>query len=592
MPNISELFQRIDGYDFASTLDLYMGFHHITLSEYASNVFTTVLPWGKHSYTRMPLGYTGAPDVFQHRMDQILGDLPFCACFIDDIAIWTKGSLELHLQQLSTVLDRLVAANARLNLLKCIFLTKKLKYLGCIFTKKGIRADQMKVGAISRIVPPSTKKQLRGFLGKANYLCQHIPRYSHHSAVLTDLLKGGKTTKLVWTERQQTAFEEIKALLARSVLLSFPDYKREFYIYTDASNYQMGSVILQEKDDGTWSGPIAYFSKKLPDAQRKYTVMEQELLSIVKTLKTFRTMLLGQVIIIYTDHKNLTFDKFASDRVARWRLYVEEYGPELRYVPGENNVIADALSRLPMCAELLTPPSVLEESLPELMDLHLPSLDEQCPIHYRVITDQQQAKIPRKIYQKSRSIRIGSVTLKINCNERVMIPESLRQLLMNFYQDSLQHPGVVRMTNSLWTNFAWPTLKEDVTEFVKSYDECPRFKKSRKHYGHLKLSDSHTNIPWDQVAVDCTGPWTIHFKKESVKLTSTRWLELVRIHEKTAKNTALLFDRSWLCRYPRPTVVIHDAGTEFGQEFGDLLSSYGIQEVTTTVKNPHALNYP
>jgi hypothetical protein len=79
MPNISELFQRIDGYDFASTLDLRLGFHHALLSEYASNVFTTVLPWGKYSYTRMPLGYTGAPDVFQHRMDQILGDLPFCA---------------------------------------------------------------------------------------------------------------------------------------------------------------------------------------------------------------------------------------------------------------------------------------------------------------------------------------------------------------------------------------------------------------------------------------------------------------------------------------------------------------------------------
>jgi hypothetical protein len=107
-------------------------------------------------------------------------------------------------------------------------------------------------------------------------------------------------------------------ILARSVLLSFPDYKREFYIYTDAPNYQMGSVILQKKDNRTWSGPIAYFSKKLSNTQRKYTVMEQELLSIVETLKTFRRMLLGQVIIIHTDHKNLTFGKFASDQVARW----------------------------------------------------------------------------------------------------------------------------------------------------------------------------------------------------------------------------------------------------------------------------------
>jgi hypothetical protein len=214
----------------------------------------------------------------------------------------------------------------------------------------------MKVEAISRIVPPSTKKLLRGFLGMSNYLRQHIPRYSHHSAALTNLLKGEKTLKFqLWTERQQVSFEAIKALLARSVLLSFPDYNREFYIYTDASKYQMGSLILQKKDDGTWSGPIAYFSKKLSDAQKKYTVMEQELLSMVETLKTFGTMLLGHVIIIYTDHKKLTFEKFASDRVARWQLYVKEYGPELRYVPGENNVVADALSRLPMTDKILRP---------------------------------------------------------------------------------------------------------------------------------------------------------------------------------------------------------------------------------------------
>jgi hypothetical protein len=158
----------------------------------------------------MPLGYTGAPDVFQHRMDQILGDLSFCACFIDNIAIWTKASFKLHLQQLLTVLGRLVEANAHLNLLKCTFLREQLKYLGFVFTKKGIRA-------VSRIVPPSSKILLRGFLDMSNYLRQHIPRYSHHSAALTNLLKGGKTMKFHWTERQQVSFEAIKALLARSV---------------------------------------------------------------------------------------------------------------------------------------------------------------------------------------------------------------------------------------------------------------------------------------------------------------------------------------------------------------------------------------
>jgi hypothetical protein len=138
MPNIAELFQQIDGYDYAWTLDLYLGFHHVLLSAYASNIFTAVLPWGKYVYTRMPLGYTGAPNVFQHHMDQILGDLSCYVRFIDDIAIWTKGSYEDHLKHVNTVLDRLVDANIRLNLPKCNFLAEELKYLGFLFTKQGI----------------------------------------------------------------------------------------------------------------------------------------------------------------------------------------------------------------------------------------------------------------------------------------------------------------------------------------------------------------------------------------------------------------------------------------------------------------------
>jgi hypothetical protein len=161
------------------------------------------------------------------------------------------------------------------------------------------------------------------------------------------------------------------------------------------------------------------------------------------------------MIIIYTDHKNLTFDKFALDRVAHWRLYVEEYEPELCYVPEENNVVADALSRLQMNSLDLIPPISLEETLPELMDFQHMSLGDQCPIDYRVIADRQRAEIPKKIYIKSRSIEIATVTLKVNRNERVMIPESLRDPLMKFYHDTLRHPGVVvRMTNSLWMNFA------------------------------------------------------------------------------------------------------------------------------------------
>ena len=107
---------------------------------------------------------------------------------------------------------------------------------------------------------------------------------------------------------------------------------------------QLGAIITQ---DGK---PIAYWSRKLNPAQTRYTTTERELLSIVETLKEFRNSILGHQIQVFTDHQNLTYKQFNTDRVMRWRLLIEEFGPELIYIKGEHNIAADALSRLPFLA--------------------------------------------------------------------------------------------------------------------------------------------------------------------------------------------------------------------------------------------------
>ena len=134
----------------------------------------------------------------------------------------------------------------------------------------------------------------------------------------------------------------MKQILSKEALLAYPNFNKEFVIHTDASHTQLGAVISQNDK------PIALYSHKLKPEQRQYTTTERELLSIVETLKEFCNILLGQKIVVHSDHKNLTCKNFNTERVMRWRLILEEYGPELRYIKGENNIVADALSRLDM----------------------------------------------------------------------------------------------------------------------------------------------------------------------------------------------------------------------------------------------------
>jgi hypothetical protein len=175
------------------------------------------------------------------------------------------------------------------------------------------------------------------------------------------------------------------ALIVKDAFIRYPDHNKPFHIYCDASNYQLvGAAIFQD------GAPVAYFSRKLNASQKNYTVGEKELLSIVETLKEYRTMLYGcPDIHVYTDHRNnTTFATFTTQRVICWHLVLEEFAPTFHYIKGEMNKLADALSRLPFLERQNALPinatssnDILDDSFysmaiddPSLLDcfLHLP----------------------------------------------------------------------------------------------------------------------------------------------------------------------------------------------------------------------------
>ena len=166
---------------------------------------------------------------------------------------------------------------------------------------------------------------------------------SHVLAPLAGLTSTN--SKWIWGPKQDAAFTMAKKIIAKEVMLAYPDFNNPFVIHTDASHYQLGAVISQ---DGK---PIAFYSRKLNPAQTRYTTTERELLSIVETLKEYRNILLGQQIKVFTDHKNLVYKTFNAERVMRWRLIIEEFGPKLTHTKGSHNAAVDALSRMRLTEE-------------------------------------------------------------------------------------------------------------------------------------------------------------------------------------------------------------------------------------------------
>ena len=264
--------------------------------------------------------------------------LEFAQAYTDDLLVLTTGSFDEHLAHLEEVLHRLNEAGLKVNATKSFFARTELKYLGYWITQDGVKPLSKKVEAITNLAPPTNRKGVRRFIGLVNYYRDMWGKRSEILAPLTDLTSVKVPWK--WTDVEQNAFMTMKKIMAREVVLAYPNFDKPFEIHTDASAYQLGSVISQNRK------PIAFYSRKLTPAQTRYTTTERELLSIVETFKEFRTILMGQQLIVHTDHENLTYKKFNSDRVMRWRLFIEEYSPDIRHVPVKLNKAADALSRL------------------------------------------------------------------------------------------------------------------------------------------------------------------------------------------------------------------------------------------------------
>jgi hypothetical protein len=201
---ISMVLQEIEGFSYATALDLNMSYYTIRLDPDASKICTIIFPWGKYSYKRLPMGIAGSPDIFEGKMLELMETLEYVRAYLDDLLCISKLSLEDHLEKLEEALRRLCDAGLKVNAAKLAFCTLEIEYLGYVLTRDGIKPQSNKVQAILAVKPPTGVRQLRHFFGMVQYYRDLWARRSDMLTPLTSLVGEcgqTKTTKAKGTKK-------------------------------------------------------------------------------------------------------------------------------------------------------------------------------------------------------------------------------------------------------------------------------------------------------------------------------------------------------------------------------------------------------
>ena len=343
--------ERVGSSHYITTLDLCKGYWQVPLSTESKECTAFRTPFGHFQFTVLPFGLNGAPATFQRLMDRVLvGTESFAASYIDDVAIYSRSWQE-HLTHLQEVFRRLKGAGLTIRPDKCSFAKQETEYLGYVLGSGVIRPQVGKLEAVRLAERPTTKAQVKSFMGLIGWYGRFIPRLSTISAPLTDLTRKDLPNKVKWTESCEMAFNTLKDLLCKEPILKSPDFEQPFVVQTDASDVGIGAALLQGEAGNLL--PVVYISRKLLKHERPYSVVEKECLAIKWALDSLKYYLLGREFVLETDHRALSWlqnMKDTNSRITRWFLAMQPYDFVVQYRKGSENCTADFLSRTPQGA--------------------------------------------------------------------------------------------------------------------------------------------------------------------------------------------------------------------------------------------------
>ncbi|GJX71213.1 putative mitochondrial protein [Tanacetum coccineum] len=277
---------------------------------------------GHFEFLVMPFGLTNAPSTFRSLMNTVFKPFlrRFTLVFFDDILIYSRNAIE-HFHHLKCVLQVMRENTLYAKQSKYAFAVSEVEYLGNVISAEGVSTDKSKIQAIKDWPIPKTVKQLRGFLGLTRYYRMFIRHYAIITKPLTQLLKK---QSFQWNDAAQVAFETLKSAMMSAPVLSFPDFKKDFIVETDACDTGIGVVVQQE------GHPIAYLSKALSPKHQVYSTYEKEFLALILALEKWRGYLMDMHFKIITRDEHGTIlvpyrHRFRGQRIVPPRRFKKSF---------------------------------------------------------------------------------------------------------------------------------------------------------------------------------------------------------------------------------------------------------------------------
>ena len=347
MPLVADALDSLAGASVFSVLDLKSGFWQIQMQKESQQKTAFSTHNGLYEFLTMPFGLVNSGASFQRLMGHILRGLEyrFALIYIDDIIIFSK-SVDEHLDHLEEVFRRLRDANVKLNPKKCSFVKQRVEYLGHVVTPEGISPNPDKVRVVQEFPTPTNLKELRSFLGLANYYRRFVRGFSNIANPLNALTK--KNVPFVWTVACAEAFDKLKRALVSAPILAYPNFREPFLLFVDASSTGIGFTLAQIQNGK--EVVIAYNGRGLNQAEQNYSTTEREALALVEGIKKFQPYLHNHKFTVVTDHSSLRWlmnVKDPSGRLARWALLLQQFDFNIVHRPCRIHGNADCLSRGP-----------------------------------------------------------------------------------------------------------------------------------------------------------------------------------------------------------------------------------------------------